>query len=74
MTNSDFFRDEQTRDMAIQSQPILWAHAMLEEAEAIRMPDARDAILARIGMTLYSRFAVTFDQEKLRDALTLAGK
>lgn len=59
---------ELARDTLIRSQPILWAHAMLEEAEKTRSLDARDAILARIGMTLYSRFAVTFAPSELRRA------
>lgn len=65
---ADPYRDEQTRDLTIQTQPILWAKAMLEQAESARSDDARDAILARIGMTLYSRFAVTFDMDGLRRA------
>lgn len=57
------------RDLAIQSQPILWAQAMLEQAEKVtQTPDARDAILARVGVVLYSRFAVTFSLEDIRRA------
>lgn len=55
-----------TRDTLIESQPILWAQAMLEDALAARSLDARDAILARIGSTLFSRFAVTFSPDDLR--------
>lgn len=68
MTYRSHTDDESARDVTIQSQPILWAQAMLEEAETARSLDARDAILARIGMTLYSRYAVTFDQAGLRRA------
>lgn len=57
--------------MVIQSQPILWAQAMLEEAAKCRALDARDAILCRIGLTLYSRFGVTFDFAELRRADTV---
>lgn len=54
------------RDVMIQTQPILWAQSMLEEAEKVTLEDARDAILARIGITLYSRFAVTFTMDDVR--------
>ena len=60
--------DYAARDAAIQSQPILWARAMLDQAESVRMDDARDAILARIGLTLYSRHAVIFAPDDLRRA------
>lgn len=60
--------DHIERDTLIHSQPILWAQAMLEEAEKSRTPDARDAILARVGVTLYSRFGVTFAPSDLRRA------
>lgn len=56
------------RDTLIQTQPILWAQAMLEEAQSAKSLDARDAILARIGATLYARFAVTFTASDMRKA------
>jgi hypothetical protein len=59
---------ELSRDLLIQEQPILWAQTMLMEAEKAGTEDARDAILARVGMTLYSRFGVTFAQGSLRRA------
>lgn len=59
---------ELERDTLIDSQPILWAQAMLEEAGATRSLDARDAILARIGMTLLSRYGVTFNWSDMRRA------
>lgn len=60
--------DHIERDVLIHTQPILWAQAMLEEAEKARSRDARDAILARVGMTLYSRFGVTFAFSEIRRA------
>ena len=55
-------------DELIDVQPVLWAQAMLEEAEATRSSDARDAILARIGLTFYARFAVFLDPNEMRSA------
>lgn len=60
--------DHVERDTFIHTQPILWAQAMLEDAEAVRSLDARDAILTRIGATLFSRFGVTFDLNGIRRA------
>jgi hypothetical protein len=55
-------------DELIDDQPELWARAMLDEAEATRSKDGRDAILARIGLTLYARFAVILSADEMRSA------
>lgn len=64
----DGYESERIRDVMIQTQPILWAQAMLKAAEECRTDDARDAILARIGLTLFNRFGVLFNEDGMRKA------
>lgn len=54
------------RDFTIDTQPILWAQAMLEAAEDARNDEVRDAILARVGLVLVTRFGIFVDHDGLR--------
>lgn len=56
--------DGPLREALITEQPVLWVRAMLEEAESVRTPEAREAILARVGAVLYARFAVSIDKRR----------
>lgn len=57
--------DYDVRMSMIDTQPILWAGAMLEEAERVRSVDARDAILSRVGVTLLTRFGITYTMDDM---------
>jgi hypothetical protein len=43
---------------AARGQPRLWVEAMLEEYDSARMPEAKEAILARVGVVLFALFAL----------------
>jgi hypothetical protein len=62
------WEDWNLRDELIDTQPILWAQAMLECAERVTYPDARDAILTRVGLVLYNRFGAAYDADCHRSA------
>lgn len=59
------------RDVLIRQQPILWAQTLLEEAEKCKSFEARDAILARVGAVLYSRYGMTFYMSDMRRSDTV---
>lgn len=60
------WKTEQEQHMMMQTHPILWARVMLEEAGKVTMPDARDAILLRLGMGLLGQCGVTLDWSAMR--------